>query len=158
MTACRRCRALQRRGRRRGRAHLDGRSYSVRDAKGRQHGRRYRRLARAFGDHRRYQFLRSIIAFLKLQELMTGRPVTYPGQQIVNALLLSIAGLAVWFVASLGTMPAWAFGALLAAAPLLGDPFVLPIGGADMPVVISLLNSFTGLAVAITGFESTSRC
>jgi H+-translocating NAD(P) transhydrogenase subunit beta len=99
-------------------------------------------------------FAGSIIAFLKLQELMTGRPITYPGQQIVNALLvLGIAGLAGWFVVSLGTLPLWGFFALLAAALLLGILFVLPIGGADMPVVISLLTSFTGLAVAITGFE-----
>jgi NAD(P) transhydrogenase subunit beta len=99
----------------------------------------------------------SIVAFLKLQELMTGRPVTYPGQQIVNALvLIAILGLAAWFVATLGVLPAWAFVALLLAALLLGVLFVLPIGGADMPVVISLLNSFTGVAVAITGFEIDS--
>jgi H+-translocating NAD(P) transhydrogenase subunit beta len=99
-------------------------------------------------------FSGSIIAFLKLQELMTGRPITYPGQQVVNALIvLGIAGLAGWFVVSLGTLPLWGFFALLAAALVLGVLFVLPIGGADMPVVISLLNSFTGLAVAITGFE-----
>jgi NAD(P) transhydrogenase subunit beta len=99
----------------------------------------------------------SIVAFLKLQELMTGRPVTYPGQQIVNALLLlAIAGVSVWFVATSGTVPLWAFGTLMACALLLGVLFVLPIGGADMPVVISLLNSFTGLAVSITGFELNS--
>ena len=99
----------------------------------------------------------SIIAFLKLQELMTGRPVTYPGQQFVNGILLvAILGLAIWFVVSLGLLPVWAFGALMAAALLLGVLFVMPIGGADMPVVISLLNSFTGLAVAITGFEINS--
>ena len=56
----------------------------------------------------------------------------------------------------MGDLPAWAFLVLLAAALLLGVLFVLPIGGADMPVVISLLNSFTGLAVAITGFELSS--
>jgi NAD(P) transhydrogenase subunit beta len=99
-------------------------------------------------------FAGSIVAFLKLQELMTGRPVTYPGQQIVNAIvLLAILGLGGWFVVTLGVLPLWAFGAMMAAALLLGVLFVLPIGGADMPVVISLLNSFTGLAVAITGFE-----
>jgi NAD(P) transhydrogenase subunit beta len=99
-------------------------------------------------------FSGSIIAFLKLQEVMTGRPVTYPGQQIVNALVLfAIVGLAVWFVVSLGTLPPWGYLALLLGALLLGVLFVLPIGGADMPVVISLLNSFTGVAVAITGFE-----
>jgi NAD(P) transhydrogenase subunit beta len=103
-------------------------------------------------------FSGSIIAFLKLQEVMTGRPVTYAGQQIVNALvLLGIVALAAWFVVSLGTLPAWGYLALLFGALLLGVLFVLPIGGADMPVVISLLNSFTGVAVAITGFEIGSN-
>jgi H+-translocating NAD(P) transhydrogenase subunit beta len=102
-------------------------------------------------------FAGSIIAFLKLQEVMTGRPVTYPGQQFVNAIvLLGIVALAVWFVVTLGTLPAWGYIALLLGALLLGVLFVLPIGGADMPVVISLLNSFTGVAVAITGFEIDS--
>ncbi len=102
-------------------------------------------------------FAGSIIAFLKLQELMTGRPITYPGQQVVNGLiLLAILGLAGWFVVTLGTMPVLAFVGLLICALLLGVLFVLPIGGADMPVVISLLNSFTGLAVAVTGFEINS--
>ena len=102
-------------------------------------------------------FAGSIIAFLKLQEMMTGRPITYPGQQVVNALVaLGIVALGAWVVVTLGLLPAWAFVALLAAALLLGVLFVLPIGGADMPVVISLLNSFTGLAVAITGFELSS--
>ena len=96
----------------------------------------------------------SVIAFLKLQELMTGRPVTYPGQQFVNgAVALAIAGLALWVMITLGVEPTWAYGAMLVLALLLGVLFVLPIGGADMPVVISLLNSFTGLAVAVTGFE-----
>jgi NAD(P) transhydrogenase subunit beta len=102
-------------------------------------------------------FAGSIVAFLKLQELMTGRPITYPGQQFVNALVaISILALAGWFVVTLGVLPLWAFGIMMAAALVLGVLFVLPIGGADMPVVISLLNSFTGLAVAITGFEISS--
>ncbi len=102
-------------------------------------------------------FAGSIIAFLKLQEVMTGRPVTYPAQQFVNALvLLAILVLAGWFVVTLGLLPAWAYLVLLGCALLLGVLFVLPIGGADMPVVISLLNSFTGVAVAITGFEIDS--
>ena len=102
-------------------------------------------------------FAGSIVAFLKLQEVMTGRPITYAGQQAVNALIaLIIAGTGVWLVASAGSLPAWAFPLLVAAALALGVLFVLPIGGADMPVVISLLNSFTGLAVAITGFEIDS--
>ncbi len=103
-------------------------------------------------------FSGSIVAFLKLQEVMTGRPITYPGQQVVNALvLLAIVGLAAWFVVSLGALPAWGYAALLLGALMLGVLFVLPIGGADMPVVISLLNSFTGVAVAITGFEIESK-
>jgi len=99
----------------------------------------------------------SIIAFLKLQEVMTGRPITYPGQQVVNAVVaLGIIALAGWFIYTGGAVPPWGFFLLLAAALALGVMFVLPIGGADMPVVISLLNSFTGLAVAIAGFEIDS--
>ena len=96
-------------------------------------------------------FMGSIIAFLKLQELMTGRPMTYAGQQVVNgAIALTIAVASVMTVAGIDPLPAY-FVALGAAA-LLGVLFVLPIGGADMPVIISLLNSFTGLAAAMTGF------
>ncbi|HEY9181204.1 MAG TPA: NAD(P)(+) transhydrogenase (Re/Si-specific) subunit beta [Candidatus Baltobacteraceae bacterium] len=99
-------------------------------------------------------FAGSIIAFLKLQELMTGRPITYFGQQFVNALVaLLIAGCAVWLIVMQGVLPEWVYITMLCAALVLGVLFVLPIGGADMPVVISLLNSFTGVAVAITGFE-----
>jgi H+-translocating NAD(P) transhydrogenase subunit beta len=102
-------------------------------------------------------FSGSIVAFLKLQEVMTGRPITYPGQQVVNAIvLLGIVTLGIWFVVTLGALPAWGYVTLLLAALVLGVLFVLPIGGADMPVVISLLNSFTGVAVAITGFEIDS--
>ncbi len=96
----------------------------------------------------------SVIAFLKLQELMTGRPITYRGQQFVNGIVaLAIVGLAGWVMVTLGVEPTWAYGVMVALSLVLGVMFVLPIGGADMPVVISLLNSFTGLAVAITGFE-----
>ncbi len=96
-------------------------------------------------------FTGSIIAFLKLQELMTGRPIVYPGQQIVNAILALIAVAGIVAV-SIGYQPVPAFFASLVAAAILGVLFVLPIGGADMPVIISLLNSFTGLAAALTGF------
>ncbi|MBJ7603791.1 MAG: NAD(P)(+) transhydrogenase (Re/Si-specific) subunit beta [Candidatus Dormibacteraeota bacterium] len=96
-------------------------------------------------------FAGSAIAFAKLQELMTGRPITYPAQQVVNGLLaLAILALAVTLLALSG-QPA-IFIALLALALVLGMAFVLPIGGADMPVVISLLNACTGLAVAASGF------
>jgi NAD(P) transhydrogenase subunit beta len=96
-------------------------------------------------------FAGSAIAFAKLQELMTGTPITYPGQQVVNGLLaLAIVALAVTLLAVTGS--ALVFTVLLLAALVLGVAFVLPIGGADMPVVISLLNAFTGLAVAASGF------
>ncbi|HZX67641.1 MAG TPA: NAD(P)(+) transhydrogenase (Re/Si-specific) subunit beta [Candidatus Elarobacter sp.] len=97
-------------------------------------------------------FAGSIIAFLKLQEVMTGRPITYPGQQIVNA-LIALVILVCWglVVANVPNSLEYFWIALIASFAL-GILFVLPIGGADMPVVISLLNSFTGLAAASTGF------
>jgi len=96
-------------------------------------------------------FAGSVLAFAKLQELMTGTPITYPGQQVVNGLLaLAILTLAVAVLAVTGS--AGVFAVLLGMALVLGVAFVLPIGGADMPVVISLLNACTGLAVAASGF------
>jgi H+-translocating NAD(P) transhydrogenase subunit beta len=101
-------------------------------------------------------FSGSLIAFAKLQELMTGRPITYKGQQVVNGLvLLGIIALVVMLLS--GNVTPTAFVGLIAAALLLGVLAVLPIGGADMPVVISLLNSFTGVAVAVTGFALNSN-
>ncbi|MGC1237997.1 MAG: NAD(P)(+) transhydrogenase (Re/Si-specific) subunit beta [Acidimicrobiales bacterium] len=100
-------------------------------------------------------FSGSAIAFAKLQELMTGRPVTYPGQQIINALIGAVAlGLIITILVSGSSMLLWI---LLALAFVLGIAFVLPIGGADVPVLISLLNSFTGLAVAASGFTLGSN-
>jgi NAD(P) transhydrogenase subunit beta len=96
-------------------------------------------------------FAGSAVAFAKLQELMTGTPITYPGQQLVNGLLaLLIVVLAAVLLAFNGQPVV--FVAMLVLALLLGIAFVLPIGGADMPVVISMLNAFTGLAVAAGGF------
>jgi len=96
-------------------------------------------------------FSGSGIAYAKLQELMRGTPITYAGQQAVNgAVAVAIVVLSVLLVVS-GVGGA-ALLALLLLALLLGVAFVLPIGGADMPVVISLLNAFTGLAVAGDGF------
>jgi len=96
-------------------------------------------------------FAGSMIAFAKLQALMTGTPITYPGQQLVNgALALGILALGVALLAA-ASAPA-IFVPLLILGLVLGVAFVLPIGGADMPVVISLLNAFTGLAVAASGF------
>jgi NAD(P) transhydrogenase subunit beta len=99
-------------------------------------------------------FAGSVIAFLKLQEVMTGRPITYPGQQVLNGIVaLAVLGLAVAVCVSPHTWPVDVI-ALLALA--FGVTFVLPIGGADVPVLISLLNSFTGLAVAASGFVLNS--
>src|SRR5579862_7296419 len=99
-------------------------------------------------------FSGSAIAFAKLQELMTGRPVTYPAQQPLNAALgLGILAL---LVASVATASTPLVVVVLALSLVLGVAFVLPIGGADVPVLISLLNSFTGLAVAASGFTLNS--
>jgi H+-translocating NAD(P) transhydrogenase subunit beta len=101
-------------------------------------------------------FAGSMIAFAKLQELIGGRPITYAGQQFVNAaLFLACAAAGLALVA--GWQHEWLLWALVAGAALFGILFVLPIGGADMPVVISLLNAFTGLAAAATGFELESN-
>jgi NAD(P) transhydrogenase subunit beta len=95
-------------------------------------------------------FAGSAIAFAKLQELIGGRPLTYPAQKPVNALIATaVVLLAASISVSDGETRLVAAGAL---ALLLGVLFVLPIGGADMPVVISLLNSFTGIAAAASGF------
>jgi NAD(P) transhydrogenase subunit beta len=93
-----------------------------------------------------------MVAFAKLQELIRGRPITFPLQQAANGLLfaaIAAAGVAI----TAGSEQQWLIWALVAGASLFGILFVLPIGGADMPVVISLLNACTGLAAAATGFE-----
>ena len=95
-------------------------------------------------------FWGSNIAFGKLQEILPGRPIKLPGQIVLNAALLAGAlACAVAIVA--GTHDQILIIALLVAAAVLGNFVVLPIGGADMPVVISLLNAFTGLSAAATG-------
>ena len=100
-------------------------------------------------------FSGSAIAYAKLQELMTGRPVTYPGQQVLNGLMgLAALTLIVTMLITGSMVLLWV---LLAVSFLLGIAFVLPIGGADVPVLISLLNSFTGLAVAASGFTLGSN-
>src|SRR5437763_1274847 len=101
-------------------------------------------------------FAGSLVAFAKLQELIQGRPIVYAGQKVVNAALLGscvAAGVAILAGAEHG----WLLWALVAGALVFGVLFVLPIGGADMPVVISLLNAFTGLAAAATGFELSNN-
>ncbi len=95
-------------------------------------------------------FSGSFIAFGKLQGLITGRPITYPGRQAVNAVLLAvIVGFSAWGIIDPVALPFWV---VVGVALLLGILMVIPIGGADMPVVISLLNSFSGLAASAAGF------
>jgi NAD(P) transhydrogenase subunit beta len=97
-------------------------------------------------------FAGSMIAFAKLQELIGGRPITYPGQNVGNIVLL-VALVVLAALLSGGVQDQWLLWLVVGGGALFGVLFVLPIGGADMPVVISLLNAFTGLAVAIGGFE-----
>jgi len=95
-------------------------------------------------------FSGSIVTFLKLQELMTTRPVVFAGGRFVIAgTLLATLGCALWVVSSLGTTPLLVLASLSLAFGIL---FVLPVGGADVPIVISLLNAFTGLTVAAGGY------
>ncbi|MBA65562.1 MAG: NAD synthetase [Candidatus Marinimicrobia bacterium] len=93
----------------------------------------------------------SFIAFGKLQGFISGQPIVFPGQQVLNAILaiaLLVAGFFV--VETSGEMNF--FFVVLAISAILGVTLTIPIGGADMPVVISLLNSYSGIAAAATGF------
>ena len=95
-------------------------------------------------------FSGSIVAFGKLQEIVATRPVTFPLQKTLNvALFLAIVGITVYLVTTPGFQ---AFVVLGVLCLVLGVMLVMPIGGADMPVVVSLLNSYSGLAVAAAGF------
>src|SRR6185295_1535427 len=94
----------------------------------------------------------SVIAFAKLQELMPTRPLTYKGQNVVSITMLTAAVvLGVLMVVS-PTHAVWAFPAFIALSLIFGVMLVIPIGGADMPTVIALLNSFAGVAAAAMGF------
>ncbi|MGF1493544.1 MAG: NAD(P)(+) transhydrogenase (Re/Si-specific) subunit beta [Microcoleaceae cyanobacterium] len=96
-------------------------------------------------------FTGSLIAFAKLQGIMSGSPIKFPLQQIVNALLLGgfLVG-SVYICVNPFNLPV--FLGIVAVSLILGVLFVIPIGGGDMPVVISLLNSFSGLAASAAGF------
>jgi len=91
----------------------------------------------------------SFIAFGKLQGLVTTKPVTFTGQQILNGLLAIIMIVAAFMIPQYGMQ---SFYLIIGLSALLGILLVIPIGGADMPVVISLLNSYSGIAAALTGF------
>jgi NAD(P) transhydrogenase subunit beta len=94
-------------------------------------------------------FSGSAITFAKLQELMPTRPITFPGQPIVMGLVLAGALVSGWFVVTQHSLVAVVV--LLGLGLITGVLLVLPVGGADVPIVISLLNAFTGLAVAASG-------
>ena len=95
-------------------------------------------------------FTGSIIAFMKLQGLMSGSPITFPGQHYLNALLgILIISLIGYLIVNQSTQIFWA---LIIASLLIGFLIIIPIGGADMPVVISMLNSYSGWAAAGIGF------
>jgi len=97
-------------------------------------------------------FTGSFIAFGKLQGFISGQPIVFKGQKILN---LIIALTMIAFAVGVVLVPAnmyWYFIGLLVVAALIGVTLVIPIGGADMPVVISLLNSYSGIAAAATGF------
>jgi len=95
-------------------------------------------------------FAGSLIAFGKLQEILPGRPITWPAQKVINAIIgIVILALAVWASVAVNDPVLWVAVGL---ALVLGAAAVLPIGGADMPVVIAFLNACTGLAAAATGF------
>jgi NAD(P) transhydrogenase subunit beta len=93
----------------------------------------------------------SVVAWGKLQGVIAARPVKYPGSQIVTAALaVALLGIGIYLTAIEPTVPL--FLLFVGLALILGVQLTMPIGGADMPVVVSLLNSYTGIAVAATGF------
>jgi len=95
-------------------------------------------------------FSGSVIAFAKLQSLMSGNPIVFPGQHALNAAIGAvIVGLIVWFCVTPETSVFWIMTAL---ALLIGFLLIIPIGGADMPVIVSMLNSYSGWAAAGIGF------
>ncbi len=96
-------------------------------------------------------FWGSLVAFGKLQGLVTEKPVRYRGEQAVKVLLLA-ASLALAVLLVIDPSRQYLYWILAAAASMLGIMLVIPIGGADMPIVIALLNSYSGLAAAATGF------
>ena len=93
----------------------------------------------------------SLLAFAKLQGLVRGTPLTYKGQNVFNmALLTATIGIFIYLIVAPGSMPL--FFTMVGLALVFGVLLVIPIGAADMPVVMSLLNSYAGLASAATGF------
>ena len=98
----------------------------------------------------------SLLAFAKLQGLVRGTPMTYKGQNVFNMALLAVTvGIFVYLVVAPGSLPL--FFTMVGLAFIFGLLLVMPIGSADMPVVMSLLNSYAGLASAATGFVLSNK-
>jgi NAD(P) transhydrogenase subunit beta len=103
-------------------------------------------------------FSGSLIAYARLQDLMSGRPVVYPGARWVFGLVVvATVGAGAWLpfadsVAGVDAATRWLIGGLVVLSLVLGVLFVLPVGGADVPIVISLLNAFSGITVAASGY------
>ena len=97
-------------------------------------------------------FTGSVIAFAKLNGNMSGAPIAFKGQHLVNLLLAIGIAVLVGMLMSSGGAQSWAFLTIIGLALLLGILLIIPIGGADMPVVISMLNSYSGWAAAALGF------
>lgn len=99
-------------------------------------------------------FSGSMVAYLKLAEKITGKPILFKGQQVVNGLIIAVAlgALAFLSVQPQGDLAYTTFAVIMVVGLVLGVTSVIPIGGADMPVVISLLNSYSGIAAAAAGF------
>jgi len=95
-------------------------------------------------------FSGSVIAFLKLQGIMSGAPITFKGQHFFNAVILISIIILIYILCA--TQSSNLFWSLLAVSFLIGFLIIIPIGGADMPVVISMLNSYSGWAAAGIGF------
>ncbi|MBC8198088.1 MAG: NAD(P)(+) transhydrogenase (Re/Si-specific) subunit beta [Candidatus Marinimicrobia bacterium] len=93
----------------------------------------------------------SFIAFGKLQGFVSGKPITFPGQQLINGLMVISIGVMGTYIVNTPTEINFFYGILIIAG-IIGVTLTIPIGGADMPVVISLLNSYSGVAAAATGF------
>jgi H+-translocating NAD(P) transhydrogenase subunit beta len=101
-------------------------------------------------------FTGSLMAYAKLQGLIPTRPVTYPGQQVVNGVIV-VATAALSWLLFLDPSSILILSAILVLSLGLGVLVVIPIGGADMPVIICLLNSYSGLAVSMTGFALSNN-
>lgn len=102
-------------------------------------------------------FTGSLMAFAKLQGLLPGSPLTYPGQNVANMTILVGITLSVVYLIVVPTAPAALFYVMVTFALIFGVLLVLPIGAADMPVVIALLNSYAGLAGSATGFALDNK-